>query len=76
MRQFYSPVASGMHFVRGIAFGSGMRYAHWKQTGEQNTTVSEANNTTFAKQKYHAEQGEAYHLDLESVSSAKQNGFY
>jgi hypothetical protein len=29
VRQLYSPVASDMHFVRDIAFGSDMRYARF-----------------------------------------------
>ncbi len=45
-----------MHFVRDIAFGSDMRFARWKLQGEYNITVSKANNITFAKQKYHADE--------------------
>ena len=44
--QLYSPAASSMHFVRDIAFGSGMRFARWKLQGEYNITVIVANNIT------------------------------
>ena len=33
VRQLYSPLASDMHFVRDIAFGSDMRYARLKLQG-------------------------------------------
>ena len=49
-------VASSMHFVRDIAFGSDMRFARWELQGEYNITVSKANNITFAEQKYHADE--------------------
>ena len=39
-----------------MSFGRGMRFARWKLQGEYNITVSGANNITFAKQKYHADE--------------------
>ena len=42
--------------VRDMSFGRDMRFARWKLQGEYNITVSGANNITFAKQKYHADE--------------------
>ena len=54
--QLYSPCGEFYAQVRDIAFGSDMRFARWELQGEYNITVSKANNITFAKQKYHADE--------------------
>ena len=52
----YSPCGEFYAQVRDMSFGRDMRFARWKLQGEYNITVSRANNITFAKQKYHADE--------------------
>ena len=49
--QLYSPLASYMHFVRDIAFGSDMRFARWKLQGEYNITAERSGAIEFALKK-------------------------
>ena len=53
VRQLYSPLASDMHFVRDIAFGSDMRYARLKQQ---------------RRIEYHCDHREQYHFCEAKIS--------
>ena len=44
-------VASSMHFVRDIAFGSDMRFARWKLQGEYNITAKQSGAISLLRSK-------------------------
>ena len=62
-----------MHFVRDMSYGRDMRFARWKLQGEYNITVSEANNITFAEQKYHADE---VGISLKTITTRLQVGAF
>ena len=59
VRQLYSPAASGMHFVRDIAFGSDMRYARLKLQ---------------RRIEYHCDPREQYHFCKAKISRRAVRG--
>ena len=59
VHQLYSPLASDMHFVRYIAFGSDMRYARLKLQG---------------RIEYHCDRREQYHFCEAKISRRAVRG--